>query len=122
MYMQEEVLNAEHAVRMALSRVVGAFGLVVMCQHESMKLIATRRSSPLAIGIGHGEYYLASDATPIIEYTKRVVYLDDNDVAILTPTSFTLKTVDVDKEKTPKIQDIELSIGAFEKMAMIILC
>ena len=115
MFVQEEVLNAEQAVRMALSRVVGAFGLVVMCQPEASKLIAARRGSPLAIGIGHNEYYLASDATPIVEYTQRVVYLDDNDVAILTPDSFTLKTIDVDEEKIPEIQKLELSIGALEK-------
>ena len=115
MFVQEKVLNAEQAVRMALSRVVGAFGLVVMCQPEASKLIAARRGSPLAIGIGHNEYYLASDATPIVEYTQRVVYLDDNDVAILTPDSFTLKTIDVDEEKIPEIQKLELSIGALEK-------
>lgn len=115
MYVQEEVLNAEQAVRMALSRVVGAFGLVVMCQPEASKLIAARRSSPLAIGIGHNEYYLASDATPMVQYTQRVVYLDDNDVAILTPDSFTLKTIDVDEEKMPEIQKLELSIGTLGK-------
>jgi glutamine---fructose-6-phosphate transaminase (isomerizing) len=115
MYNEEGSNNAEVAVRMALSRVVGAFGLVVMCHNEPEQLIAARKSSPLAIGIGQGEYFIASDATPIIEYTKNVVYLDDHDVAIIRRNSFTLKTIDEDIEKTPDIQEIELSIGEIEK-------
>ena len=115
MYSEGEHINAELAVRMALSRVVGAYGLVVMCKNEPDKLIAARKSSPLAVGIGQGEYFLASDATPMIEYTKNVVYLNDQDVAILTRNSFTLKTVDSDQEITPDIQKLELSVGELEK-------
>jgi glucosamine--fructose-6-phosphate aminotransferase (isomerizing) len=115
MYAEGEHVNAELAVRMALSRVVGAYGLVVMCKNEPEQLIAARKSSPLAIGIGDGEYYLASDATPMIEYTKSVVYLNDHDVAIITKNSFTLKTVDEDEELKPEIQELELSVGELEK-------
>lgn len=115
MYSKGENINAEKAVRMALSRVVGAYGLVVMCKNEPDKLIAARKSSPLAIGIGSGEYYIASDATPIIEYTKSVVYLNDNDVAIISKDSFTLKTVQNDIEYKPEILQLELSIGEIEK-------
>jgi glucosamine--fructose-6-phosphate aminotransferase (isomerizing) len=103
------------AVRMALSRVVGAYGLVVMCSEEPEQLIAARKSSPLAVGIGQGEYFIGSDATPMIEYTKNVVYLNDHDVAIITRNSFTLKTVENDTEITPEIQQLELSVGEIEK-------
>lgn len=115
MYVEGGMRSAEVAVRMALTRVVGAYGLVVMCNNEPNKLIAARKSSPLAIGLGEGEYYLASDATPIVEYTRNVVYLNDSDVAILTPDSFTLKTVQKDEEITPDVQRIEMSVGELEK-------
>lgn len=115
MYLKGNNINAELAVRMALSRVVGAYGLVVMCSKEPEQLIAARKSSPLAIGIGQGEYFIASDATPMIEYTKSVVYLNDQDVAIVTKNSFTLKTVDNEAEISPEIQQLELSVGELEK-------
>jgi glucosamine--fructose-6-phosphate aminotransferase (isomerizing) len=115
MYGDGKQINAETAVRMALSRVVGAYGIVVMCNKEPDKLIAARKSSPLAIGIGEGEYFLASDASPIVEYTRNVVYLNDNDVAIITPNSFTLKTVQKDEEIEPEVQRLELSVGELEK-------
>jgi glucosamine--fructose-6-phosphate aminotransferase (isomerizing) len=115
MYAEGEHVNAELAVRMALSRVVGAYGLVVMCSKEPEQLIAARKSSPLAVGIGQGEYFIGSDATPMIEYTKNVVYLNDNDVAIISKNSFTLKTVENDTEITPEIHQLELSVGEIEK-------
>jgi glucosamine--fructose-6-phosphate aminotransferase (isomerizing) len=115
MYAKGDHVTAELAVRMALSRVTGAYGLVVLCKNEPEKLIAARKSSPLAIGIGNGEYFIASDATPIIEYTKSVVYLNDNDVATITKNSFSLKTVDAEEELTPEIQELELSVGELEK-------
>jgi glutamine---fructose-6-phosphate transaminase (isomerizing) len=114
-YLKGENINAELAVRMALSRVVGAYGLVVMCSKEPEQLIAARKSSPLAVGIGQGEYFIASDATPMIEYTKSVVYLNDQDVAIITRNSFTLKTVENEAEITPEIQQLDLSVGELEK-------
>jgi glucosamine--fructose-6-phosphate aminotransferase (isomerizing) len=115
MYSEGAHVNAEMAVRMALSRVVGAYGLVVMCCEEPEQLIAARKSSPLAVGIGQGEYFIGSDATPMIEYTKNVVYLNDQDVAIITRNSFTLKTVENDAEISPEIQQLELSVGEIEK-------
>jgi len=115
MYSEGENINAEMAVRMALSRVVGAYGLVVMCKNEPEQLIAARKSSPLAVGIGEGEFFVASDATPMIEYTQNVVYLNDHDVAIITRNSFTLKTVENDQAITPEIQKLELSVGELEK-------
>jgi glucosamine--fructose-6-phosphate aminotransferase (isomerizing) len=107
-------VEAEMAVRLALSRVVGAYGLVIMCADEPDKIIAARKGSPLVIGVGNEEYFLASDATPIVEYTKSVIYLNDDDVAIITKNELTLKTVRNDPQ-TPVIQQLELDIGEIDK-------
>jgi len=112
-YMEGNI-TAEMAVRLALSKVVGAYGLVVMCKDEPDKLIAARKGSPLVIGIGKGEYFLASDATPIVEYTKSVIYLNDNDVAIIKKNELILKTVE-NEALTPKIQELTMDIGEIDK-------
>ncbi len=107
-------VKAELAVRLALSRVVGAYGLVIMCTDEPDKIIAARKGSPLVIGVGNEEYFLASDATPIVEYTKSVIYLNDDDVAIITKNELTLKTVRNDPQ-TPIIQQLDIDIGEIDK-------
>jgi glucosamine--fructose-6-phosphate aminotransferase (isomerizing) len=108
-------ITAEMAVRIALSKVVGAYGLVVMCKDEPDKLIAARKGSPLVIGVGKGEYFLASDATPIVEYTKSVIYMNDGDVAIIKKDELKLKTID-NEALTPTIQELSLDIGEIDKM------
>jgi glutamine---fructose-6-phosphate transaminase (isomerizing) len=113
-YKNADEANAEIAVRLALSKVVGAYGIVVICKNEKNQLIAARKGSPLVIGIGHGEYFVGSDATPIVNYTNSVIYLNDLDVAIMTNESLTLKTV----ENVPvafKITKVDMSIGDLEK-------
>jgi glucosamine--fructose-6-phosphate aminotransferase (isomerizing) len=113
-YKNVEGANAEIAVRLALSKVVGAYGIVVICKNEKNQLIAARKGSPLVIGIGRGEYFVGSDATPIVTYTDSVIYLNDHDVAIMTNDSLTLKTV----ENIPvafKITKVDMSIGDLEK-------
>jgi glucosamine--fructose-6-phosphate aminotransferase (isomerizing) len=107
-------VKAEMAVRLALSRVLGAYGLVIMCTDEPDKIIAARKGSPLVIGVGNEEYFLASDATPIVEYTKSVIYLNDDDVAIITKNELTLKTVRNDPQ-TPIIQQLDIDIGEIDK-------
>ncbi len=107
-------VNAEIAVRLALTKVIGAYGLVIMCTDEPDKLIAARKGSPLVIGVGNEEYFLASDATPIVEHTKSVIYLNDDDVAIITKGELVLKTVRNDKQ-TPKIHQLDLDIGEIDK-------
>lgn len=108
-------MTAELAVRLALSKVVGAYGLVVMCKDEPDKLIAARKGSPLVIGIGKGEYFLASDATPIVEYTKSVIYMNDGDVAVIMKNELQLKTIN-DEALIPNIQELSLDIGEIDKM------
>lgn len=107
-------IDAETAIRLALSKVVGAYGLVILCSDEQDKLITTRKGSPLVIGVGDREYFAASDATPIIEYTKNVVYLNDDDMAILHKDGLVLKTRDNDM-LSPDIQQVELDIEKIEK-------
>lgn len=104
------------AVRLALQQVVGAYAIVVMSKNEPNKLIAARKSSPLVVGIGkEGDFYLASDATPIVEYTQKVVYMDDDEIAVIKPNK-ELKLYNVDEvEKTPYIQELELHLEALEK-------
>ncbi len=115
MYRKGDDINAETAVRMALTLVEGAYGLVVICQHEKDKIIAARKGSPLVIGVGNGEYYLASDATPIVEYTKSVIYLNDNDMAVISMDELQLKTIE-NKALKPKVQELSLDVGELDKM------
>ena len=107
-------LNAELAVRLALTKVIGAYGILVLCQDDPDLLIAARKSSPLVLGIGEGEYFIASDATPIIEYTDRVIYLNNDDVAIIKRDQLILKTVHNEK-LVPNIQKLDLDISEIEK-------
>jgi glucosamine--fructose-6-phosphate aminotransferase (isomerizing) len=104
------------SVRLALQQVVGAYALVVISKNEPDKLIAARKSSPLVVGIGtEGDFYLASDATPIVEYTKQVVYMNDEEIAVIKRGG-DLKLYGIDDmEKTPYIQELELHLEALEK-------
>ena len=104
------------SVRLALKHVVGAYAIVVMCKDEPNKLIAARKSSPLVLGIGkENDFYVASDATPIVEYTKQVVYLNDGDIAILNEEKG-LKLYNIDEELTdPYVEELELHLEALEK-------
>ncbi len=111
---QEQKVDAELAVRVALSKVIGAYGLVISCVDEPDKLIAARKGSPLVIGVGDNEYFLASDASPIIEYTDQVIYMNDEDVAIITKEELILKNIQNDSQK-PKIQKVELTIDEIDK-------
>lgn len=107
-------ISAEVAVRLALLDVQGAYGLVVICADEMDKLIVARKGSPLVIGVGDGEYFVASDATPIVEHTKRIIYLNDSEMATITKNELSLKTIKNDT-LTPVIQELELDIEGIEK-------
>lgn len=111
-----ENLQLEEAVRVALTRVVGAYAIVVMDRHEPGKMVAARKSSPLVIGIGEGEYFLASDATPLIEHTKKVVYLNDEEIAVVERNSdLQIKKIDSNEIQTPFIHELDMEIEALEK-------
>ncbi len=104
----------EEAVRIALKRVVGAYVLVIIDEDNPGTLIAARKGSPLVIGIGKGEHFLASDASPIIEYTKEVVYVNDYELAIVKPDELVLKNLG-NERVTPYIQKLDLKLAAIEK-------
>lgn len=110
-----ENVDLVEAVRIALNQVIGAYAIVVISKNHPDMLIAARKSSPLVVGIGIDEFFIASDATPIVEYTKDVVYLNDEELAILRRGK-PLKILTIkNKEKTPYIQKLELNLTALEK-------
>jgi len=110
-----ENVDLVEAVRIALNQVIGAYAIVVISKNHPDMLIAARKSSPLVVGIGIDEFFIASDATPIVEYTKDVVYLNDEEMAILRRGK-PLKILTIkNKEKTPYIQKLELNLTALEK-------
>ncbi len=112
---QRENLPLEEAVRQALTQVHGAYAIVVMDRQDPHKLVAARKSSPLVIGIGKNEFLVASDATPIVEHTKNVVYLNDEEVATVTlDGQLMIKTLR-NEVMTPTIHQIELEIEQLEK-------
>ena len=107
-------VGLEEAVRIALRRVVGAYVIVLIDQDNPDTLIAARKGSPLVIGIGKDEHFLASDASPIIEYTKEVVYVNDYELAIIRPDELVLKNLGNEKI-TPFIQKLDLELAKIEK-------
>ena len=109
-------LSLEEAVRVALTKVVGAYAIVVMDKNEPDKLVAARQSSPLVVGIGEdNEFFLASDGTPIVEYTKKVIYLKDEEIVTVTRDgNITIKSIS-NEIQTPFIQELEMEIEALEK-------
>jgi glucosamine--fructose-6-phosphate aminotransferase (isomerizing) len=112
---KQDKSTLEDAVRVALNEVVGAYAIVVLDRSNPNHLIAARKGSPLVIGIGDNEFYIASDASPIIEYTKNVVYLDDQEYASVNRDgSFTIKTL-ANVEKSPAVQKLEMSLEMIEK-------
>ncbi len=108
-----EGCSVEEGVRIALTRVVGAYAIVVMSKDAPDTLIAARKGSPLVIGIGDNEFFLASDATPIVEYTKQVVYLNDEELAVING-QLTIKSLE-DVEQTPLVHKLDLDLEAIEK-------
>ncbi|MEJ7739117.1 MAG: glutamine--fructose-6-phosphate transaminase (isomerizing) [Chitinophagaceae bacterium] len=106
--------SLEEAVRIALRRVVGAYVIVLLDEDHPDTLIAARKGSPLVIGVGKGEHFLASDASPIIEYTKEVVYVNDYELAIIKPDELILKNLGNEKI-SPYIQKLDLELAAIEK-------
>ena len=104
----------EEALRIALKRVVGAYVIVLLDQEHPDTIIAARKGSPLVIGIGKGEHFLASDASPIIEYTKEVVYVNDYELAIIKSNELVLKNLGNEKI-TPFVQKLDLELTAIEK-------
>ncbi|GAB4313924.1 MAG: glutamine--fructose-6-phosphate transaminase (isomerizing) [Bacteroidales bacterium] len=110
-----EKLSLFEAVRMALNQVVGAYAIVVLSKEDPDLLVAARKGSPLVVGLGEGEFFLASDATPLVEYTKKVIYVNDEEVLqIKKGEEVLIKTIQ-NQEKTPYIQTLEMNLTQLEK-------
>ena len=114
--MKNANLSLQDAVRAALSQVVGAYAIVILSKNHPEHLIAARKGSPLVVGIGtdRGEFFLASDATPIVEYTNQVIYIKDGEIAIIENKELTIKTID-NVIQTPYIQELEMNLEQLEK-------
>ena len=122
MYLIEDVYNNNSekndlykSIRVALNEVVGAYAIVVIDKNNSNEFYAARKGSPLVIGIGNSEYFVASDASPIIEYTDKVIYLEDGEIAKLNKNEkVVIKTIQ-NESKTPYVEKLEQSLESIEK-------
>lgn len=112
--MYDKVKDLETAVRLALSEVDGTFGILVLSKYRPDSIIAARRGSPLLVGIGDNEYIAASDASAIIQFTKQVIYLDDNELAVISRDGYYTKTID-NEETQREIEEIEYDLEQIEK-------
>lgn len=118
-HLVEEIQNNtgssfEESVRLALNEVIGAYAIVIINKDEPDFMIGARKGSPMVLGIGDGEHFIASDAAPLIEYTKNVIYLNDGEIAVIKNNKLTIKTID-NVEKTPYIQELEMNLEQIEK-------
>ena len=111
---KETGLPLEEAVRQALTQVVGTYGIAIVSADDPDLLIAARKGSPLILGIGDSEYFIGSDAAPLVEHTRQVVYLNDGEMAVLRRSGYEVKTIDnVTLEK--EVHELEWSLGEIEK-------
>lgn len=111
---QNTRVSLQEAVRIALNEVVGAYAIVIISKNNPDQIIAARKGSPMVIGVGEGEYFIASDATPIVEYTKNVIFLNDNEIAYIGKDELNIKTIQ-NKISIPYIQELELNLEMIEK-------
>ncbi len=111
---QNNNCGLEEALRIALKRIVGAYCILLIDKNDPSTIIAARKGSPLVIGIGKGEHFLGSDATPFLEYTKEVVYVNDYEIAIVRADELILKNLGNEKQ-TPFITKLDMELAAIEK-------
>lgn len=111
---KESKVSIDEAVRLALLEVAGAFAIVVLSKKDPNTIVVGKRGSPAVIGIGDGEFFVASDATPIIEYTDKVIYLEDDEMGVVKDGELTVKTIH-NEVKNPYIQKLEMKIEELEK-------
>ena len=113
-YNQRNEISPVQAIQLALSKVVGAYGIAVLCSLEKDKLFVARKGSPLVLGLGENEYYVASDAAPLAEYTNQVVYLNDLDIAVLQKDQFTLKNI-TNNPVSLTVSHLNIKVGELSK-------
>lgn len=111
---ENEKCSLDEAVRLALTKVVGAYAIVIISLEDPDLLVAARKGSPLVVGVGKDEFFLASDATPIVEYTNEVVYLNDQEIAVINDGKLSIRNT-ANLPLTPYIQTVDLELEAIEK-------
>ena len=112
---EKEKLDFIEIVRMALKEVVGAYGIVVMCEDEPDTMIAARFGSPLLLGIGDNEYFVASDSSPIIEYTRNIIFLDEGELAVIRPDSYEVRNISANQLISKNVEEIKYNLEEIEK-------
>ena len=115
LYNGSESMTFDSAGRAALQEVVGAYGIVAICEDEPGMMVAARMGSPLVLGVGEGEYFLASDASPIVGHTRNVIYFDDGEMVTLTRSNHTIHNIKSKEVLTKALTEIDLSIEEIEK-------
>lgn len=113
-YTTSQDVTFDRAIRLALKQIVGTYGLAILNSEMPDRIFIARKGSPLLLGIGENEMFVASDASPIVEFTNKVVYLDDGEMAIVTQDSYRVKTID-DFPLTKEVHELALSLDAIEK-------
>ncbi len=108
-------LNFEQAVEAALKQVIGTYGIVAFCTDEPEKLVAARHGSPLVLGVGENEYFIASDASPIVEHTRNVIFLDEAEILTISKNGYTIRSMKDDAVVNRETTEIEFSIEEIEK-------
>ena len=103
-------ISFEKAVRKALKQVVGTYGIIVLCADEPQKMLAARHGSPLVLGLSSGEYFIASDASPIVDHTREVIYLEENEYVVIDENGYRIKHLDDEKESNRPTSRINFTI------------
>jgi len=112
---QKEKLDFIDTVRLALNQVVGAYGIVVLCEDYPDMLIAARLGSPLLLGIGEDEFFVASDSSPIIEYTRNIIFLDEGELAVIKPDEYQVRNISGNEIVPKKVEEIKYNLDEIEK-------
>ena len=111
----KEKLDFVETVRLALNQVVGAYGIVVLCEDYPDMLIAARLGSPLLLGIGEDEYFVASDSSPIIEYTRNIIFLDEGELAVIKQGEYQVRNISGNQVVTKQVEEIKYNLEEIEK-------
>ncbi len=112
---QKEKLDFVDTVRLALNQVVGAYGIVVLCEDYPDMLIAARLGSPLLLGIGEDEFFVASDSSPIIEYTRNIIFLDEGELAVIKPDEYQVRNISGNEVVPKEVEEIKYNLDEIEK-------
>ena len=112
---KKENLDFYSAVRSALNEIIGAYGIVALCSDEPDKIIAARMGSPLVLGLGENEWFVASDSSPIIEYTRNIIFLDEGEMAVIKKTGYSVLNIKDNYEVDKDIEEIKYTLDEIEK-------